>query len=317
MKVFALIRDFPIKTCDGSHTPPPAIRTFDFTRKFFIQRPKFLQRLLQRLWVLYFLTRAQCQISVFHAEVCPNAFTCCRQTFHVRVGCYYVNPIVTAIITLDCNTDQRAMPLAVFMKCIWHFIKSPFTLIPLTECESDTIVFQRPPGFSGKGDRLKLMSLFDFRSTAKPLEKAVVCQMDTFQLLLNCLAWQGLPMRVSRIFQNFYVVTHTLKAHIRQTVFIPLTLPLMKILMHLPHIVKQVANADRIRLFPKRIFIGFQGISRIASLTFNQDRLGTDTPCSVLGCVPNAIVSLYYKLTALSNLFHRDYAFSRKPISQS
>jgi len=150
---------------------------------------------------------------------------------------------------------------------------------------------------SGKGDRLELVTLLDSRPATEFLEKTLVCPIDTFQLLLDRLTWQGLPMRVRRIFQNFYVVTHTRKAHIRQTVFIPLTLPLMEILVDLPHIVKQIANAYRVRLFPKRIFIGFHGISRIASLTFNQDRLGTDTPCSVLGCVPNAIVSLYYNLT--------------------
>ena len=49
MKVFALIRDFLIKACDCSDTPPPAIRTFDFTRKFFVERLKFLQVRFQRL----------------------------------------------------------------------------------------------------------------------------------------------------------------------------------------------------------------------------------------------------------------------------
>ena len=319
MKVFALIRDFPIKTCDGSHTPPPAIRTFDFTRKFFIQRPKFVQRLLQRLWVLYFLTRAQCQISVFHAEVCPNAFTCCWQTFHVRVGCYYAKPIGTAIVSLDCDTTDTSMPLTVFMKRIQNFIKTPFACfrIPLTEGERDTIIFQRPPGFSRKGDRLELRSRLDMRSAPKFLEKAVVCQMDTFQLLLGCLRRQSIPMRVRRLFQITQVRAHCLITGIRQSVFIPLTLPLMKILVDLPHIVKQIANAYRVRLFPKRIFIGFHGISRIASLTFNQDRLETDTPCSVLGCVPNAIVYLDYNLTLFSNLFRSDYVFSGKPISQT
>ena len=70
----------------------------------------------------------------------------------------------------------------------------------------------------------------------------------------------------------------------------PLAYPFVEIDMHLPDVVKQIANTDRIRLIIKRIFIGFHGLSRIASLTFNQDRLGTDTPCSMLGCVPNAIV---------------------------
>ncbi len=106
------------------------------------------------------------------------------------------------------------------------------------------------------------MTLLDFRSTPKFFEKPVVCFINTSQFLLDRLRRQRLPMRVRRPFQNFHAVTHALKTHIRQPVFIPLTLPLMEIDMHLPHIVKQIANADRIRLFPKRIFIRFHGLSQ-------------------------------------------------------
>ncbi len=101
LKVFALVSDFPIETCDVSHTPPPAMRTFLFTTQVFVETPKFLQVRFQRLWVLLLLTRAQCQIRVFHAGfglgidqihslyyiVCPNALTCCRQRSKICVGC--------------------------------------------------------------------------------------------------------------------------------------------------------------------------------------------------------------------------------------
>ena len=59
MKVFALIRNFSIKSCELSNTTPPAVRTFDFTTQCFVEITKFRQGLLQRLWVLYFLTRAK------------------------------------------------------------------------------------------------------------------------------------------------------------------------------------------------------------------------------------------------------------------
>ena len=114
--------------------------------------------------------------------------------------------------------------------------------------------------------------------------------MNTFEFLLHGLAWQCLPMRVCGVFQKFKMITHALIPHIRKSGFMSLTYPLMEIYMHLPHIVKQVANADCVALTIKRIFIRFHEVSRIASLTFNQDRLGTDTPCGMLGCVPNAIV---------------------------
>ena len=248
MKVFALVADFPIEPCELFHTPPPTVRTFPFTRKFFVETTKFLQGLFQRLWVLFFLTRAQRQICVFHAEVCPNALTCCRQRFEVGVGCCYANPIVTASITFDGNTTNIPVPLAVFMESIRNFIKSPFAIIPLAECKGNAIVFQRPTRFSWIGDRLELVSLFDFRSTAEFLEKSVIRCVNPSQLLLNGLAWQSIPMWVCRSFQIRQVRAHCCVVRIRQAVLIPLTLPLMEVFMHLPHIVKQVTNADCVQI---------------------------------------------------------------------
>ncbi len=135
MKVFALVADFPIQTCDLSHTLPPTVRTFNFTRKAFVEGSQFLQRLFQRFGVLFFLTRAECQVCVFHTEVCPNAFTCCRQRSKIRVGCDYAEPIVSAVVSLECDTTERAVPLTVFMESIRDFIILPFPRlwIPFTE----------------------------------------------------------------------------------------------------------------------------------------------------------------------------------------
>ena len=77
MKVFTLVADLPIQTGELSHTPPPTLRTFVFTRETFVEITKFVQGLLQWLWVLFLLTRAECQICVFHTEVCPNTLTRC------------------------------------------------------------------------------------------------------------------------------------------------------------------------------------------------------------------------------------------------
>ena len=269
MKVFTLIGDFPIKACELPHATPPPMRTLNFTRKCFVERPKFVQGLFQRLGVLYLLTRAKCQVSVFHAEICPNAFTCCRQRSKICIGCCDTKPIITTVVSFDCDSAKSAVPLAVFMKGIRHFIKLPLAClrIPFAKRQRDTIVFQRPPRFTGVGDRLKLVALFDFRSTAKFLEKSIVCLINTFQFLLDRLTRQGVPMRVCRLFQDFHVCTHVLKVHIRQPVFMPLTLPLVEVFMHLPHIVKQIAYPYCVRLFPKRVFIAFHGLSRITSLT--------------------------------------------------
>ena len=263
LKVFALVADFPIETCDLSHTPPPAIRIFYLSRKAFVERSKCVQGLFQRLWVLDLLTRGKCQVSVFHTGfglgidqihslyyiVCPNALTCCRQRFEICIGCYDIKPIVPAIITLDSNTAESPMSLAVFMKRIRHFVKLPLTCsqIPFSKCQCDTVIIQRPACRSGVCYRLKLVSRFSFWFSTKLFEKTHIRKMYPFQFFLNRLAWQGVPMRVGSAFQIRQVCRHRRIVRIRQSISIPLVLPSMEIVMHLPHIIKQIANTDTIR----------------------------------------------------------------------
>ncbi len=84
------------------------------------------------------------------------------------------------------------------------------------------------------------MSFFDFRSATQFLEKSVIRQVDAFEFFLERLTRQGVPMRVCRSLQLGQVGTHSSMVRRRQSVLIPLTLPLMEIRMHLPYIVKQV-----------------------------------------------------------------------------
>ena len=123
-----------------------------------------------------------------------------------------------------------------------------------------------------KGDRLEFMSLFDFWSTAKFLEKPVIRVINTPQLLLNRLTWQGIPMRVRRPFQIRQVSRHGVIVRIRQPVFVALTLPLVEVFMHLPHIIKQIANPNTIRLIAEFIFVSFHGISGIRRLSLYSGR---------------------------------------------
>ena len=269
LKVFALVGDFTVETGNLPHTPPPTVRPFLLTAKCFVEMTKLVQRLFQRLWVLDLLTRGKCQVSVFHAEVCPNALTCCWQRAKICVGCYDIKPIVAATITLDRDTTDSAVPLAVLMKRICHFIILPLTCsrIPFTKPQRDTIVFQRPTRTSRVGDRLELVSGFPFRFPTKFFEKTHIGKMYPFQFLLNRLAWQGVPMRVCGALQIRQVCGHRRVVRIRQAISIPLVLPPMEIVMHLPHIVKQIADTDTIRLIAKLILIRFHGISSIKSLT--------------------------------------------------
>ena len=269
MKVFALVADFPIETRDLSHTLPPAVRTFDFTTQCFVERPKFLQGVFQGLGVLYLFTRAQCQIGIFHAKVCPNAFTCCRQRSKIGVGRCYTDPISPASITLNRDSANSPMPLAVLVKCIGYPIKLPLACfrIPLTKSQCNTVIKQRPTRTSGIRHRLKLMSRLNMRSTTEFFRETIISVINTLEFLLHSLAWQCLPMRVCGLFQMFKVITHVLIVYRRQPVFMPLTLPFMEVKMHLPHIVKHITDTNRIRPIIKRIFIGFHGISHITPLS--------------------------------------------------
>ena len=266
MKVFTLIANFPIQTCELSNTTPPTVRTFGFTRKAFVEGSQLLQGLFERLRVLLLFTRAKCQVSVFHTEICPNALTCCWQRFEVGIGRCYAKPIVATSITLDCDTTDSSMPLTVFMKRIRHFIKTPLTFITLTECEGDTIVSEFVSALF-KSDRLKLMARFDMRFTAEFIKEPLIRIINAFQLCLNRLGRQQLLMWMCGSFQIFGMFTHCSVVRIRQAVFVSLVLPLMEIGMHLPHIVKQVAKTYRIGLIVYLILIGFHGLSSIKSLT--------------------------------------------------
>ena len=94
--------------------------------------------------------------------------------------------------------------------------------------------------------------------------------MNPFQFLLDRLRRQRLPMRVCRIFQMFRVFTHAFKVRIGQPLLIPLTLPLMEIHMHLPHIIKQITDTDHIRLVLKLISECSHGLPCIVPLSPNQ-----------------------------------------------
>ena len=81
MEILALIRNLTVKPGEVSDTPPPPVRTFLFAAQLFVESAKFVQGMFQRLRVLFLFTRAQGQVSLFHAEVCPNALTCCGRRF--------------------------------------------------------------------------------------------------------------------------------------------------------------------------------------------------------------------------------------------
>ena len=256
LKVFALVAYPSIETCEVSHAPPPAVRTFNLARKTFVERPKFIQGAFQRLGVLFLLTRAERQICVFHTEICPNTLTRCRQRFRFYKIRDYIQPIVTTVISFDRDTADISIKLTVFMERISDFIISPFISIPLPKSEGDTILFQRPPRLL-KHKRFELVAGFPFRFTAKFLKESHIGSVNPSQFFLNRLTWQCFPMPVCRLFQIRQVGRHSVIVRIRQSASIPCVLPPVEIVMHLPYIVKQVADTDTIRLIAELILIRF------------------------------------------------------------
>ena len=266
LKVFTLVADFPIQACELSDTPPPPVRTLNLSRKTFVERPKFVQGLFQRLGVLFLLTRAQRQVCVFHTKICPDTFTRRWQRFCCYKVGYDIEPIITASVAFYRDTTDIPIEIAVFTERISHFIMSPFPFIPFSEIEGEAIVCNRPTRlFQRQG--LEPMPFLNLGSAAKFFEKSDIRLVNAFEFLLYRLTRQCFPMRVCRPFQIRQMRTHRSIVGIRQTVLVSLTLPLMEILVDLPHIIKQVAKTDRIRLIIKRIFVGFHGISRITRLS--------------------------------------------------
>ena len=262
LKIKTLIRNFAIEPCELIHRTPPTSRSFLFSRQRLVEMSKFFQGLFQWLRVLYLLTRRKCQIRVFHTKVCPNTLTRCWQRF-----CFYkvgdeIKPIVTASVAFYCDTTDISMPLAMLMERIRNFIMSPFPFLPFSEIEGEAIVFQCPTClFERQG--LEPMPFLNLGSAPKFLEKTLVGKVYPFQFFLHGLTWQYFPMWMRCTLQFGQMFTHRSVVRIRQTIFIALTLPLMEILMHLPHIVKQIAKPYQIRLISELILIRFHGISHI------------------------------------------------------
>ena len=77
------------------------------------------------------------------------------------------------------------------------------------------IVFYFQTSETWKSDRPKFMLGFDMRSATKFIEKTLIRRINAFQLTLDRLAWQTLPMTVRRLFQLRKVSRHSMIIRIR------------------------------------------------------------------------------------------------------
>ena len=92
MPISALVINFDVKSCEFTDSTPPVVRAFYFMRKAFVELTKLFQGRFQGLWVLYLLTRVQCQVGI-HTEVYPYAFTCSGYHFFSGIICHDIQPI--------------------------------------------------------------------------------------------------------------------------------------------------------------------------------------------------------------------------------
>ena len=147
MPISTLIRNFAIQPHKFSDSTPPIVRTFDFTRKAFVEFAKFGQGLFQELWRLYLFARVQCQKCVFHTEVCTYTFTRSRQYFFRGIIGHDIKPIGTDSITKDLDIANIPFPIAMVMKRKPAFVefKGLRRCVPGFKRETDTTFFNALP----------------------------------------------------------------------------------------------------------------------------------------------------------------------------
>lgn len=115
MPIFALVGNMPIQPRKFADSTPPIVRTFNLTRKAFIEFPKFGQGLFQRLRMLDFLTRVESQIRL-EPEIYSYALTCSRIGFRRGIISDNIQPKCANRIPKDLDIADISFPFAVLVK---------------------------------------------------------------------------------------------------------------------------------------------------------------------------------------------------------
>ena len=146
MPIFALVRDMPEQTDNLTETPPPIAGAFHFATQCLAKGSEFFQGLLQKLWVLDFLTCRERQIG-FHAEVCTHAFTCSGQNFSRSISGHHIEPVRSDSITKDLDIAHLSFPIAMVMEREPTFIelKGLCWFVPFLKRDADASFFKEIP----------------------------------------------------------------------------------------------------------------------------------------------------------------------------
>jgi len=297
--IFALVRDMPEQSDDLMETPPPIAGAFDFTTQCFVKCSEFIQGLFQEVGVLDFLTVAECQVG-FHTEVCPNAFICCGQNLFGNIIGDNIEPICSGSITKDLDIAHFTFPIAVVMERKPTFIelKGLRNFVPFFKRDADTSFFKEIARLQLR--RPQFATSFVFRTTElRNIEKVFKTTVKIDNHSVKRIPRYPRPMLMGPIQHICQIGLQPITPRIFTIDTVIPILKFEKMVMHIAEIIKHIAETHILRVFAYLVSISatllflfsafFHRFSRLTALSLNQDGLGTDTPCDVLGCVPTVM----------------------------
>ena len=300
--VFALVYNMPIQSRKGTHSTPPVVRTFDFTRKAFVECSEFLQGLFQKLWGVYLFASVECQVSI-HTEIYAYALTCSSKGFGCGIVSYDIKPIGSNSIAKDLDITDVARPIAVMViqDVSTGKYELLFACVPFLEGQTDSPFRE----FVARLELRRAVASFAFklRQPTESAEKTLVGSIQANNHRVNGVARYPSPVFLCAFQQLREMRLQPIPSSVFPIDAVITLLELQEVVMHITKVVQHIAQTFVLGMFAYLIFLCSQGLSRITSLTPDQDGLGTDTPCDVLGRVPNAIVISYYILDTKSNVF--------------
>ena len=283
MPVSALMGDMSVESRQLIDGTPPVARTFHFTRKAFVETSQPCQRLFQELWRLYFLAIAQCQKSVFHAEVCTYIFTRSGQDFLRRVVGHDIQPICANIVAKDLEITHVSYPIAVL-------VKGEPTLIKLQSVRGCVPRLERHANTSG----FKFVACLELRRTITSFAFELRRTDASSTLTLLQISKKLFPRKVKadnhcvkRVTRYPCPMFMGALEQLRQMWLQPITsrvftinavIPLFqrkKVIMHITQVVKHIPQAFILRMLTYRIFIGSQRTYQLP--VFNPYTVGRQT----------------------------------------
>ena len=285
MPISALVGDMSVESRQLIDRTPPVTRTFDFSTQGLIEFSELSQGLFQELWRLYFLSVAQCQKCVFHAEVCAYTFTRSRQDFFGSIIGYNIKPIRTNIVAKDLKILDIPFPFTVFMESEPTFVELQTVRghIPGPQRQSETSFFK----FIARLELRRTVAAFAFvfRFTcARYLEKAFPRKMQADNHSVKGVTRYPCPMFLVSLQQLRQVWLQAIATGIFTIAAVIPIFQLQEVVMDIAKVIEHVAQTLVLRMFAYLIFIGAtRPFLFVLSFFYNAYQLPVFNPCLVGG----------------------------------